>query len=65
MWHFLLLQDLTKEEKTEGVPALDDNTCGSQEEILFNPNVFTEFKLAGNQEVISGPCNIYFVLPSS
>ncbi|PON86259.1 N-terminal acetyltransferase A, auxiliary subunit [Trema orientale] len=46
-------QEVTKEEKTEGVPALDDNTSGSQEEILFNPNVFTEFKLAGNQEEIA------------
>ena len=46
---------MTKEEKTEGVPSLDDNNSGSQEEILFNPNVFTEFRLAGKQEVISGP----------
>ncbi|XP_062093707.1 clustered mitochondria protein [Humulus lupulus] len=47
------IQDVTKEEKTEGVPAHDDYTSGSQEEILFNPNVFTEFKLAGNEEEIA------------
>lgn len=48
--------------KTEDVPKSEDVQEGvstpaepseTQEEILFNPNVFTEFKLAGNQEEIA------------
>lgn len=29
----------------------DSNVKDTSKEILFNPNVFTEFKLGGNQEV--------------
>ncbi|KAF4386076.1 hypothetical protein F8388_016328, partial [Cannabis sativa] len=47
------IQGATKEEKTQAVPALHDCTSRSQEEILFNPNVFTEFKLAGTEEEIA------------
>ena len=57
------LQDLAKEEKTDDAKKLASTTAkGSdhQEEIVFNPNVFTEFKLAGSQEVFL----LNFVLPS-
>lgn len=33
----------------ESVPVPAESS-GSNVEILFNPNVFTEFKLAGNEE---------------
>ncbi|KAA8520267.1 hypothetical protein F0562_014523 [Nyssa sinensis] len=50
------MQDMTKEGENEAVQE-----CGSAlasggelcEEISFNPNVFTEFKLAGSQEEIA------------
>ncbi|KAG7036572.1 Clustered mitochondria protein [Cucurbita argyrosperma subsp. argyrosperma] len=38
--------DTSKDEKTEDLKE------SSQSQILFNPNVFTEFKLSGNQEEI-------------
>lgn len=41
--------DHLKEEECTLVPASHST---SPDEILLNPNVFTEFKLAGNQEVI-------------
>ncbi|XP_045803589.1 clustered mitochondria protein-like isoform X2 [Trifolium pratense] len=47
--------DLAKEEKTEDVKELasaaNEATC--KEDIVFNPNVFTEFKLAGSPEEIA------------
>uniref|UniRef100_A0A5B6Z148 Clustered mitochondria protein homolog n=1 Tax=Davidia involucrata TaxID=16924 RepID=A0A5B6Z148_DAVIN len=49
-------QDMTKEGENEAVqecgsaPASGQELC---EEISFNPNVFTEFKLAGSQEEIA------------
>ncbi|KAI4323379.1 hypothetical protein L6164_022991 [Bauhinia variegata] len=48
-------QDSTKEEKTGDVKELASSPEGSDhhEEIVFNPNVFTEFKLAGSQEEIA------------
>lgn len=51
-----IMQDLSKEEKTEDVKELTSASAeGSDcyEAIVFNPNVFTEFKLAGSQEVVS------------
>jgi hypothetical protein len=48
------LQDLAKEEKTEDVKELAsaaNDASGCKEDIVFNPNVFTEFKLAGSPEV--------------
>jgi protein TIF31 len=48
------LQDLAKEEKTEDVKELAsaaNEASGCKEDIVFNPNVFTEFKLAGSPEV--------------
>ncbi|XP_031255928.1 clustered mitochondria protein-like [Pistacia vera] len=51
------LNDTTKEEKIEAVqecastPIESSESC---EEIQFNPNVLTEFKLAGSQEEITG-----------
>ena len=50
------LQDLTNEEKTENGEELSSASAeGSNhyDEIVFNPNVFTEFKLAGSPEVSS------------
>ncbi|RHN66156.1 putative clustered mitochondria protein [Medicago truncatula] len=48
--------DLTKEEKTEDVKeqasASNEASC-CKEDIVFNPNVFTEFKLAGSPEEIA------------
>ncbi|KAJ7949124.1 Clustered mitochondria protein-like [Quillaja saponaria] len=49
-------QDLTKEERTEDVkePAsISTEITEPYEEILFNPNVLTEFKLAGSDEEIA------------
>lgn len=52
--HLIDTQDTTKEEKIEAVqecastPIESSESC---EEIQFNPNVLTEFKLAGSQEV--------------
>ncbi|XP_054814407.1 clustered mitochondria protein isoform X2 [Prosopis cineraria] len=48
-------QDLSKEEKSEEVEELipaSAEVSDSYEEIVFNPNVFTEFKLAGSPEEI-------------
>jgi len=48
------LQDSTKEEKTEDVKEFASVTAKASdgcEDIVFNPNVFTEFKLAGSPEV--------------
>ncbi|KAK7271601.1 hypothetical protein RJT34_27637 [Clitoria ternatea] len=45
-----------KEEKTEDVKELAstvDEASDSHEDIVFNPNVFTEFKLAGSPEEIA------------
>lgn len=44
----LFLQDITKEGRHED--ASSPAQTESSDEILFNPNVFTEFKLAGSQE---------------
>lgn len=49
-----LIQEITKKENTEDVQKCTSAPAESselQEEILFNPNVFTEFKLAGNPKV--------------
>lgn len=49
-------QDMKKEGKMEVVEEYDSTPAGTIdacEEILFNPNVFTEFKLAGSQEEIA------------
>ena len=47
-------QEIAKEGKAdtveESAPALAGSS-ESSEEILFNPNVFTEFKLSGDPEV--------------
>lgn len=48
--------DLTKEEKTEDVKeqaSASIEASVSKEDIVFNPNVFTEFKLAGSPEEIA------------
>ncbi|KAL5175829.1 Clustered mitochondria protein [Glycine soja] len=48
--------DSTKEEKTEDVKVLASVTTKASdgcEDIVFNPNVFTEFKLAGSPEEIA------------
>ena len=48
------LQDSTKEEKAEDVKELASVIAKASdgcEDIVFNPNVFTEFKLAGSPEV--------------
>nr|KYP49168.1 Protein KIAA0664 isogeny family [Cajanus cajan] len=48
--------DSTKEEKTEDVKELASLTAKAfdgGEDIVFNPNVFTEFKLAGSPEEIA------------
>lgn len=48
------LQDLAKEENTDDVnePASASSEASVRyDEIVFNPNVFTEFKLAGSPEV--------------
>ena len=50
------LQDTSKEEKTGDVKELasaPDEASDHHDEIVFNPNVFTEFKLAGSPEVFS------------
>ncbi|XP_048329363.2 clustered mitochondria protein isoform X1 [Ziziphus jujuba] len=50
------IQDITKEENTEDVQecaSAPAESFESQEGILFNPNIFTEFKLAGNHEEIA------------
>nr|XP_007149054.1 hypothetical protein PHAVU_005G037000g [Phaseolus vulgaris]ESW21048.1 hypothetical protein PHAVU_005G037000g [Phaseolus vulgaris] len=48
--------DSTKEEKTEDVKEFASVTAKASdgcEDIVFNPNVFTEFKLAGSPEEIA------------
>ncbi|KAL2330845.1 hypothetical protein Fmac_018426 [Flemingia macrophylla] len=48
--------DSTKKEKTEDVIELASGTAkasGGCEDIVFNPNVFTDFKLAGSPEEIA------------
>lgn len=48
------IQDGEKEGKREYVQECVPTSTESSEsckELLFNPNVFTEFKLAGSQEV--------------
>jgi uncharacterized Fe-S cluster-containing radical SAM superfamily protein len=48
------LQEIAKEGKADTVEESAPPPAGSSEsleEILFNPNVFTEFKLSGNPEV--------------
>ncbi|XP_061337567.1 clustered mitochondria protein-like [Gastrolobium bilobum] len=52
--------DLTKEKKTEDAKELSSASAeGSDhyDEIVFNPNVFTEFKLAGSPEEIAADEN--------
>ncbi|KAJ6948503.1 hypothetical protein NC651_002746 [Populus alba x Populus x berolinensis] len=49
-------QEITKEGKADTVEESAPPLAGSSEsheEILFNPNVFTEFKLSGNPEEIA------------
>ncbi|KAK4285521.1 hypothetical protein QN277_002210 [Acacia crassicarpa] len=49
-------QDLSKEEMSEEVKehtSASAEGSDSYEEIVFNPNVFTDFKLAGNPEEIA------------
>ncbi|KAK3023993.1 hypothetical protein RJ639_044150, partial [Escallonia herrerae] len=46
-------QDMKKEVEGEGVDNCVMTPADTAEEILFNPNVFTEFKLAGSQEEIA------------
>jgi protein TIF31 len=45
-------QNITKEGRDENVKDCASSQAGTEprEEILFNPNVFTEFKLSGNHE---------------
>lgn len=48
------LQEIAKEGKADIVEESAPPPAGSSEsheEILFNPNVFTEFKLSGDPEV--------------
>ncbi|KAJ1429987.1 CLU domain [Sesbania bispinosa] len=48
--------DITEEEKNEDVKELTSSSTeasGCKEDIVFNPNVFTEFKLAGSSEEIA------------
>ncbi|KAK3009870.1 hypothetical protein RJ639_011214 [Escallonia herrerae] len=49
----LLSQDMKKEVEGEGVDNYVTTPADTAKEILFNPNVFTEFKLAGSQEEIA------------
>lgn len=53
-------QDITEKGKAtdaqEGASPPTDSS-ESCEDILFNPNVFTEFKLAGSEEVFFGHFN--------
>lgn len=44
--------EVGEKESAEGCSCPHAVIGENCEEILFNPNVFTEFKLAGNQEVI-------------
>lgn len=49
-------QDVTKGGKVEAVqecPSAPEESSDSCDGILFNPNVFTEFKLAGSQDEIA------------
>lgn len=53
-----------QEEKTEDVKehaSASSEVSVSKEDIVFNPNVFTEFKLAGSPEVFLIFC-IYLLL---
>lgn len=43
----------TQEVPKEGKHEASQECCSASEEISFNPNVFTEFKLAGSEEVIA------------
>ncbi|KAB2017708.1 hypothetical protein ES319_D08G181400v1 [Gossypium barbadense] len=48
-------QGITNEDKNKAdteCASASVKSCETNEEILFNPNVFTEFKLAGSQEEI-------------
>ena len=50
-----LQQDVSKEEVSEEVKehtSASAEGSDSYEEIVFNPNVLTDFKLAGNPEVV-------------
>lgn len=55
IWVFLArcvgLQEITHKGRVETVEECASGSCESHDEILLNPNVFTEFKLAGNPEV--------------
>lgn len=49
-------QDVTKGEKVEAVqecPSAPEESSDSCDGILFNPNVFTDFKLVGSQDEIA------------
>ncbi|KAJ9174444.1 hypothetical protein P3X46_013085 [Hevea brasiliensis] len=49
-------QEITQKGKVEMVEecaSVPSGSCESNDEILFNPNVFTEFKLAGSPEEIA------------
>lgn len=57
-------QDIAKEGKADTVEesaAAPARTSESCEGILFNPNVFTEFKLSGDPEVNIYPFTFLFV----
>lgn len=57
------LQAITEIEKTMDAPESASPPAESSEsceEILFNPNVFTEFKLAGSAEVSLRLCDCLF-----
>lgn len=45
------LQKTTTEKQTEDSAAVSSESSKSCDEIAFNPNVFTDFTLGGNQEV--------------
>lgn len=54
MAQFVDSQDVTKGEKVEAVqecPSAPEESSDSCDGILFNPNVFTDFKLVGSQDV--------------
>uniref|UniRef100_A0A2N9JB23 CLU central domain-containing protein n=1 Tax=Fagus sylvatica TaxID=28930 RepID=A0A2N9JB23_FAGSY len=59
----VIVGNITKEGRDENVKDCASSQAETEprEEILFNPNVFTEFKLSWESRGKSGPCNIEIV----